>query len=254
MDAGPLGPSDPQTGVPFGYNVTFPQSLKIIGIEAFKPFGGISSHARGKLKGIYFDKNSLLQIIKSHAFDMTNIQNDIIFPASLEKIEYSAFRWCNYGTNNEFTISFEENSKFKHLGGNTFVQSTLSGAINFPNSLQKIEYWAFWSCSRLKNISFNVDSKLEHIGSQSFANTGLYGKLKLPVNLFESGDIASDAFKNTDVRSFEYITHSPTSSPTPAICSMGYYSNSDGICESCDKGTYSDSVGALICTPCPSGI
>jgi hypothetical protein len=127
----------------FRYNllssISIPGSLRYIGKLAFNVNG---------LTELLFDANSNLKIIEKEAFDgnlkdgydQSNKISEIIFPASLERINNSAFR------NNALTsVVFETGSMLKTLEPEVFIENDPALEIQLP-ALDALMY-SYWLSS-----------------------------------------------------------------------------------------------------------
>ena len=77
-------------------------------------------------------------------------------------------------------IVFEEGSKLKIIGENTFNGCSSLAKIDLPKRLKSIENGTFYKCTSLKSIL--LPARLEKIGVRSFAQSGL-GKIVLPASV-----------------------------------------------------------------------
>ena len=145
--------------------VEIPASVETIGSYAFK---GCSS-----LTTVTFEKGSQLKTIGEEydggAFSGCSALTSIEIPASVETIESYAF----YGCSSLTTVTFEEGSQLKTIGGG-YSYEGYHGAfsdcpitsIEIPASVETIGSAAFAGCSSLTTVTFEKGSQLKTIGRQ----------------------------------------------------------------------------------------
>lgn len=151
----------------------FPDKLEKIGYQAF---------ASTSLNGTILLPEGL-KILSG--FGSTGISN-VVIPSTVEVIDSWTFGDC---VNLMIEITLPEG--LVEIGESAFRNSKISGSLNLPSSLEKIEKQAFYMCSNLRG-SIVIPSKIKEVGSQSFYNcSGLKGTLQLPDGL---ETIAGDAF------------------------------------------------------------
>ena len=137
--------------------VEIPASVETIGSYAFK---GCSS-----LTTVTFEKGSQLKTIGEEydggAFSGCSALTSIEIPASVETIESYAF----YGCSSLTTVTFEEGSQLKTIGGSAFESLRITH-IEIPASVETIGSSAFKGCSALTSIE--IPASDETIGSSAF--------------------------------------------------------------------------------------
>ena len=137
--------------------VEIPASVETIGSYAFK---GCSS-----LTTVTFEKGSQLKTIGEEydggAFSGCSALTSIEIPASVETIESYAF----YGCSSLTTVTFEEGSQLKTIGGSAFESLRITH-IEIPASVETIGSSAFKGCSALTSIE--IPASVETIGSSAF--------------------------------------------------------------------------------------
>ena len=137
--------------------VEIPASVETIGSYAFK---GCSS-----LTTVTFEKGSQLKTIGEEydggAFSGCSALTRIEIPASVETIESYAF----YGCSSLTTVTFEEGSQLKTIGGSAFESLRITH-IEIPASVETIGSSAFKGCSALTSIE--IPASVETIGSSAF--------------------------------------------------------------------------------------
>ena len=96
------------------------------------------------------------------AFCKSNIES-VVFPTSLERIEWSQFAECSRLT----SVSFAAEGKLKKIGRYAFQNCPLT-CVSIPASVETIDDYAFKSNSSLTSVSFAAEGKLKKIGSYAF--------------------------------------------------------------------------------------
>ena len=124
-----------------------------IGNDAFKQNTGIT----------VVSIQSPIEEIGANAFTLCTALNSVALPNTLKRIEYGAFAICPN----------------LHLS-----------TAGFPNSLEYIGTFAFWSCA-MGNVTFG--NSLKTIGTGAFMGSGISGQLNLPNSLEFIGE---GAFEN----------------------------------------------------------
>lgn len=124
-----------------------------IGNEAFKQNTGIT----------VLSIQSPIEEIGANAFTLCTALNSVALPNTLKRIEYGAFAICPN----------------LHLS-----------TAGFPNSLEYIGTFAFWSCA-MGDVTFG--NSLKTIGTGAFVGSGISGQLNLPNSLEFIGE---GAFEN----------------------------------------------------------
>ena len=96
------------------------------------------------------------------AFCKSNIES-VVFPTSLERIEWSQFAECSRLT----SVSFAAEGNLKIIGRYAFQYCPLT-CVSIPASVETIDDYAFKSNSSLTSVSFAAEGKLKKIGSYAF--------------------------------------------------------------------------------------
>ena len=96
------------------------------------------------------------------AFCKSNIES-VVFPTSLERIEWSQFAECSRLT----SVSFAAEGNLKIIGRYAFQNCPLT-CVSIPASVETIDDYAFKSNSSLTSVSFAAEGKLKKIGSYAF--------------------------------------------------------------------------------------
>ena len=95
-------------------------------------------------------------------FSKSNIES-VVFPTSLERIEWSQFAECSRLT----SVSFAAEGNLKKIGRYAFQNCPLT-CVSIPASVETIDDYAFKSNSSLTSVSFAAEGKLKKIGSYAF--------------------------------------------------------------------------------------
>ena len=90
---------------------------------------------------------------------------DFIIGSKVKKITADVF--SDYGVYPK-SFTFEEGSQLETIGKRAFKKVSAVGNISFPNTLKRIEEYAFSECINFNTESF--PSSLEFIGLNAFAN------------------------------------------------------------------------------------
>ena len=140
----------------------------------------------------------MLRICK-RAFQEADSLESITIPASVNTINFEAFRGMDKLTN----VTFEEASSIQKLGGKVFRRSHALKEITLPSSLIEISD-AFIQCNGLEKINMPNGSKLKEIKNDAFSLTP---NLK-EFNFLGSCDltqIGTNAFANcTKLKTFDF--------------------------------------------------
>lgn len=151
-----------------------------------------------KVKTAYTIPSTVLRICK-RAFQGAGFLESITIPASVNTINFEAFRNMNKLTN----VTFEEASSIQKLGGKVFKLCHALKEITLPSSLIEISD-AFNHCNGLEKINMPNGSKLKEIKNDAFSLTP---NLK-EFNFLGSCDltqIGTNAFANcTKLKTFDF--------------------------------------------------
>lgn len=96
------------------------------------------------------------------AFCKSNIES-VVFPTSLERIEWSAFAECSRLT----SVSFAAEGNLKIIGRYAFQNCPLT-CVSIPASVETIDNYAFNSNKSLTSVSFAAEGNLKKIGEYAF--------------------------------------------------------------------------------------
>lgn len=143
-------------------NVNLPETLTSIDSEAFKNTAislikipsniySIGSSAFSWCKQLYnvnFDKDSKLDIVQDNTFEACSELKVINLPKSLKTIGPNAFGYCSK------LDSLILPDYLEMIKSNAFIETAIS-ELNLPNSLIKIDNYAFHETNKLSTIQFN---------------------------------------------------------------------------------------------------
>ncbi len=120
--------------------VNISNSIKTIGSSAFKSCTSLTS--------VNFDKDSKLDIVQDNTFEACSELKVINLPKSLKTIGPNAFGYCSK------LDSLILPDYLEMIKSNAFIKTAIS-ELNLPNSLIKIDNYAFHETNKLSTIQFN---------------------------------------------------------------------------------------------------
>lgn len=224
-------------------SISFPESLKLIGNNAF---------AGNKLSSIEFKGNNL-ETIGDGAFNATSKNDNTVailnLPESVISIGANAFKnWSKLETVNV-------GNKLKEIKDNAFLENNLLESFNQngTSSLESIGSKAFYGCNKLSNLDLGnslinvgdsafeglssfvptIPESIETIGKNAFAKTGIKSlTLKGNIKVLSSGafsgcasltdvTIQEDAFKDKE----SAIIYANTFAACKALTTLSISSN-----------------------------
>ena len=111
---------------------------------------------------------------------------EVFIPKSVETIEKSAFKRCEYLA----TVTFEKGSLLKTIGGDGYIttsygafsECTALTSIEIPASVETIEQYAFYKCSGLTTVTFEKGSMLKTIGGYAFSECTSLTSIEIPAS------------------------------------------------------------------------
>lgn len=123
--------------------------------------------------------------IGNSAFCNTNLSGALVIPDDVTVIGHEAF----YSTNIT-SVSF--GNRLVNIGQNAFCRcSSLSCELHLPESLKRINVYAFWNCSLSGKLI--LPKNLEYIGDNAFNSAGEFiGDLIIPEKLHSLGSSTFD--------------------------------------------------------------
>lgn len=207
---------DPATGVIVYYYGFYPESItipsKIDGIDV-KGIGNDVFSQRRQLKHLIIEEG--VTFIGDSAFHTCPALEDITFPASLERIERTAFIYASQLK----SVTFPENSRLKKIGNSAFkgknklaafsipgtvteigpyaFGSTELTSITIPKSVTTIGFSAFEDCTNLSNIEFESGSSLKEIPFNILRYCSKITEIAIPDSVEK---IAGGAFMRTSLQ------------------------------------------------------
>lgn len=228
--------------------ITIPNTVRTIGIEAFKGCHGFTSLILNEgLEDIAYEAFSGCQFtnvvtipctvrtIGEYAFYETLITG-LVFedsnehPSQLESIDKYAFYNCDHisgsislpsklssigkysfgGTNEKETYTLTLPKSLTTIGVSAFDGSGITGTLTIPNTVTSIGEYAFAS-SRINSLIFEEGSQLSNIGNRAFWQcTSLTGTLTIPSSVESIGNRAFNGCTALTGLSFEDTKSSPS--------------------------------------------
>ena len=155
-------------------NVTIPNSVNSIGIEAFSTCSSLTSVA--------FANGSRLETINYRAFWSCENLTSITIPVSVTTIGDSAFRSCTSLSN--ITIP----TGVTVIGKESFFMCTNLSRITISTGVRSIEERAFYLCRSLISIAIPVG--VRSIGKEAFAYCSSLSSITIPASVSAIGDNA----------------------------------------------------------------
>ena len=215
-------------------SIEIPASVENIGAGAFNKCSSLAS--------VTFEERSRLKTIggrgnDSGAFTDCAALTSIEIPASVETIKAAAFKGCS----SLASVTFEERSQLKTIGGGYYSYSSYYGAfadcaaltsIEIPASVETIEATAFKGCSSLESVTFKEGSLLKTIGGGYYSSYyyGAFANLKKLMTVDMSActyitSIGECAFYgDSKLRLFKIGTEIPASCGSSAFYGINKYS------------------------------
>ena len=155
-------------------NVSLPSTLEEIGEACFKDCHGLMSE-------VSFPES--IKIIGSEAYAYSAIKGNLSLPHNLESIGEKAFLLCG-----NLSGSLIIPNKISEIPPFAFYQSGFTGTLTLPSGLEKIGDEAFSIISFKGEL--NIPERVSVIGSGAFSNTLFNGTLVLPAELVSLGSAA----------------------------------------------------------------
>ncbi|MCM1513522.1 MAG: leucine-rich repeat protein [Anaeroplasma bactoclasticum] len=219
--------------------VYIPSTTKKIGDNAFYQCSGLTDLTfaetapdlvLGKYAFAYSGITSLnlpegLQTISDNAFYGCKFIQSVVIPASVTSIG----TWAFYNDILLASVTFAEGSQLETIGANAFCYTPIT-SISFPQSIKKIDNYAFQNCKSLVTVTFEgtdteEGSSLQMIGQRAFGNcssltsfafpycgvdeAGVYNKITLGsgtmVHLFEGDSNLTHVYLSEAVTSISNL-------------------------------------------------
>ena len=143
--------------------------------------------------------------IGEYAFFKSDLR-DVVVPESVTTIEECAFEMCdtlktvkilgaasleNYTFYDDPVLEEVDISNVISLGTHTFGLCDALYKVNYPQKLDVIPDYTFYSCNSLKD--FVISENVKRIGASAFDHAGLAGNFEIPSNVIEIGNTAFSA-------------------------------------------------------------
>lgn len=106
-------------------------------------------------------------------------RGEIVIPNEVEVVTYGAFMGAEHIT----AVTFEEGSRLRTLGWQSFSNCTSLVSITLPPSLKSMEYYTFANCTSLQRVSFAEGSELALLGDFVFYNCTSLRDITVPGSL-----------------------------------------------------------------------
>lgn len=150
-------------------SIIFPDSIKKIGDEAFRGCSNVT----------YFSLPNQLETIGGRAFAGCSSWNgQLDLPSSVTTIGGSAFEYCS-----ALTGSLVLPESLISLGGGAFCGcSGFSGGLTIPLSITSVESGTFQDCSGL-NGTLVLHDGIKSLGDRAFGGCSFQGELQLPTDI-----------------------------------------------------------------------
>ena len=158
-------------------NVAFPSTLEEIGGGIVSESGAFSN-CKSLMCNLSFPES--LKVIGQYAFSESSITGSLIFPNSVENIDASAFYGCN-GLSGSLSIP----RKVSKISSAVFCDCGFTGTLTLPEGLTSIGSNAF--CQTNLKGELRIPDSVTVIGSDAFAGTLFSGTLVLPKELLFIG-------------------------------------------------------------------
>lgn len=203
-------------------HIVFPNTLKIIGSDAFyrcglmgsliipegvikigeRPFSANNSYNDGGYWGVFCKCSNLvgelilpstLEFIEEYAFAHSYLSGELYLSESLKTIGNGAFARTRFSG----SLTLPEN--IENLGGGVFYNVPFTGDLIVPESITTIYGSTFQNCSFNGNLL--LPEGIRAIEREAFANCGFKGELNLPSTL---KTISKLAFARTKISSIVF--------------------------------------------------
>lgn len=156
---------------------------------------------RSKLKYIVFPKQT--KKIGTMAFQGAGLCGELLLPEGLTYIGEAAFdNWgtmVDYEGGHMYLTSLSLPSTLEYIGVTAFRSNKFSCELILPESLKKIDDYAFQECNGLYG-QLNLPSGLEELGKGAFTGlTNLSGPLVIPAGVKEISELSGSGFSSVSL-------------------------------------------------------
>ena len=159
-------------------SIAIPKSVEFIGRKAF---------ADTNITSLIFEKNSIIMVIESSAFENTERLKSVTLPASLKTLGRSAFQ--NSGIT---TLIFEEDNALTEIPQGAFANTNIN-ALTLPKGVTLIDHNAFRNTASLESVTWGSADFM--VMSNAFYQSGLKN-VHIPKNMTYIGEYAFVALSN----------------------------------------------------------
>jgi len=158
-------------------NVTIPNTVKVIGKEAFKGYTKLASVTI---------PTGVTSIGESAFQGCTGLTNVNILSTNIVIGQYAFF-----GCTNLYSVTISEG--VKSIDKYTFAHCTNLISITIPTSVVSIGECAFWGCKVLMTITFTAGSRLQTIGNSAFSDNQQLTNITIPASVTFIGEAAFES-------------------------------------------------------------
>ena len=167
--------------------VIIPTTVRIIGEDAFR--NSKSLEIVDIKESVIVTSNNGLQTIEAGAFSGCENLLNIIIPATVSKIEESAFAGCS-SLGDGFAIKSPVNDNIDlTIGARAFENCVGFTSFSLPRHVDEVGAYAFSGCTSLAKFTFAPESSVSIIGAYAFSSTALV-EIEFPEVVESVGDYA----------------------------------------------------------------
>ena len=166
--------------------LTIPTNVILIKSAAFM---GATDGTTNQLTSLVFTNGSQLGSIETGAFKDNKLTGILTIPASVTKIDSSAFFGNSNGSTNQLTsVVFASGSQLVSIGSEAFRGNKLSGTLTIPTNVNFIGNFAFageanGTTNKITTLIFTGGSSPLTLLDSAFAHNKLSGTLTIPANM-----------------------------------------------------------------------